>query len=391
MATFALILDKYVKKNGKQSVQLRVTIDRKALPKSTGFEVFAKDWDIKKERVKSSNKNYTALNDSLGRLLEDAERQYASKFATGKNPSTKEIIAATFATHNFYEFVQAKIDVMSGATQVRTKAKYGSWLEGMKEYSPTLTFEEITADFVNGYRDFLKKKGNKHNTITGRLSSFRAMVNAAPVSLRGSAFKETKVGTYRPAQHKVPLTATEITKLWNYQPRTPGEALTRDTFLFSYYAAGMRIGDVIQLRWYDIKDNCIVYYEGKKKHLGARNLYIPLNSYAAELIDRQQPTGTFIFGELKSKTPEQLVKEIDSREATMNNFLFKIAVHADIKKHITSKLARDTFADIANKRTQRNVYGISKAMGHTKIATTEIYLGEDQSAIDELLAIVYQG
>ena len=61
--------------------------------------------------------------------------------------------------------------------------------------------------------------------------------------------------------------------------------------------------------------------------------------------------------------------------ATYNRNLDELAKAAGIDKHLTSYVARHTWASIACKNdVDMNV--ISRALGHTSIKTTQIYIGQ---------------
>jgi integrase len=204
-------------------------------------------------------------------------------------------------------------------------------------------------------------------------------------------FDKFTVGTYE-ASDKEPLSAEDITKLWNYKPVNPSEKLARDTFLFSYYAAGMRSSDVLLLEWDEITPRYIIYTQGKKEHRGGAKLRIPMNSFLDTIIKGYEQGTETIFDVVPARTDKNFLdvkRKIESKQAVINRYLKLIAQKVGITKHIMFKLARTTFADIANKKTNRDIYGIQQSLGHSKISTTEIYLGKDQSAIDELLKKVY--
>lgn len=62
---------------------------------------------------------------------------------------------------------------------------------------------------------------------------------------------------------------------------------------------------------------------------------------------------------------------------------------AGIQKHVTTHVARHTFADLA-RRKGWSVYDISKAMAHSKLRETEVYLANfDHDALDEKLAALF--
>lgn len=390
MATYSFVLSDHKKKNGKQSIRLRVT-SKDVQYHKTGFEVIEKDWDAKKERVKSSHPNSTGINEALTIQLNKAEKAFADYGKEGVVPNAAQIINRAFSSHDFFKILQEYIDQFT-ERQDATRDSYITLKNILTEWYGRLDIEDITVEFLKGFKRKLIADEKKHNTYTKRLSNLRTVFNQAPFKPVENPFDKFNVGTYEKSGSE-PLTVEDIHLLWNYKPTSKSERLARDTFLFSYYAAGMRSSDVLLLEWDEIGPRHIVYSQAKKEHLGGAKLRIPTNSYLDAILkgyDRNTETVFNAVPALRKDNYPIVKKEIESRQATINRYLKLIAQKVGITKHIMFKLARTTFADIANKKSQRDVYGIQQALGHTKISTTEIYLGNDQTAIDELLKKVYK-
>jgi integrase len=380
--TISFVLSDHKKKNGKQTIRLRL-YERSLQYKNTGFEISPSQWDGAKQKVKTNHTNHLAINKALNAMYERIEAVYSSAVANGATLDAKSLLQTAFASHDFYEIAD---EIVKAVPNYRTRKKYISAINKLKEFAPTLEIEQITPEFLKKYKATLK---NRHNTVVNRLSTFRTIYNLSPVKLPVNPFDEFSVGSYKRANVE-PLTADEISLIWNYEPEHKSYELAKDTFLFSFYAAGMRSSDVLTLKWSNIKDRHIVYSQTKKQHQTESILRVPLNSWLEEILARQDKTNKSIFNAIPDHLKgDDMLKKIESVQTTINKLLKLIAQKVGITKHINFKLARTTFADIANKRSNRNIYGIKSAMGHTRVQTTEIYLGEDQSAIDELLKQVY--
>ena len=82
---------------------------------------------------------------------------------------------------------------------------------------------------------------------------------------------------------------------------------------------------------------------------------------------------------------------ISSKTSVYNRYLTTLATKAEISKHISSQTARHTFADLA-RQGNADLYGISKTLGHSSLAVTEMYIkGFDQDSVDEVVKIVNAG
>lgn len=396
MATFKLILSPYEKSNKTHSIDLRVTINRKSKPIPTKFYVKVKEWDAAKERVKAANPNFTQINDALQRKVEDAEKKYAV-LAKKSAPTLQQLVDAIRTPTDFYLVAKAKIEEHRKNGQIGHSDKIESHMGIIKVKYPSLSMENITPDFIRDLKTHLKtttnKKGKKYtrNSITSILSSCRAVYNSTGVKVSDiDPFATVKIGSYVKAGG-VPLEENEIEKLWNYIPSGKWNTIAQKCFLFSYYALGMRPGDVLTLLWDEVGKDYIVKTYNKTEDTTGVMLHIPINDRLRKLLNSFDRKHKTVFGVITATKdePEELDRQMAVALTEITKQLKLIAQKCGITKNIKAKLARTTFGHIANKKTGRNVYGIQQSMGHSKIATTEIYLGDDQTAIDEVAKQVY--
>ena len=107
-----------------------------------------------------------------------------------------------------------------------------------------------------------------------------------------------------------------------------------------------------------------------------RVTYVELNAQASALMgERRKPTdAVFFVGGVKSRK-------------TLNNRLRKWCEAADIHKHITFHCARHTFATMLL-TLDNSIYVVSKLLGHSSVATTQIYAKivdkKRQEAVDSI-------
>ena len=391
MASFELELKDQPNKRGECPVVLRVISNRVIKRKTTGIRVEKKYWDKDKSKIKSSHVNSVEYNSILSDILNKAASSHAVKMKTNMNVSGAEIIKDIFQTHDFKQIIQNKIDSLNSPETFRTQKKYITLKNLVNSFHPSpLDIESIDADFVNGFKKWLIAEGKSHNTVVNRVGSLRSVFNDSGLKLP-SPFDEkaVTVGSWK-ASGDEPLSPDEIKVLWNYKSNIRTECDARDLFLFSFYTAGMRSNDVLLLDWNEVTDTEIIYRPDKVRKTTAIKLTIPLNKYSREILSRYQKGTPTVFNKIKALNGIACLKEVESRQSIINGSLKIIALKTGIGKNLKFKLARTTFAAIANKNSGRNIYGIKQAMGHSKISTTEIYLGNDTSAIGELLKKVYK-
>lgn len=401
MATVEIELRNYKRGNGLQPLVLRVTAGKVVSRKNTGLYIKESEWDANKRRVNRKHPHWARLNDALDVLVKEAESFKADAIRDRQPVNPAEVNAKVFATTDFYEAVDKKIASFS-EDQGNSADKYRKMVRHLKNFAPTLLVEEITPAFLSKFKIYLETKGKEvkdqagtkrvglaHNTIVTTLSCVRAVINT--LDLKGAnPFDKSTVGTWRKGKSEG-LDIDDIRRLRTYIPSGRWDSLAKDTFLFSFYAAGMRSGDVLDLAWSEIKKDRIIYDQGKKKNAEDEDISVPLNDVTREILSRYDRSTPTVFNLTKTPGGGRLaVNERKQIQAEINRFLKIIAQRVGITKSIQFKLARKSFATIANEMSQyAKVYSIQQAMGHSKISTTEIYLGNDNKAIDELCRVVY--
>ena len=135
---------------------------------------------------------------------------------------------------------------------------------------------------------------------------------------------------------------------------------TRCAYLFMCYC-GLRISDVLRLRWSDIDTQGEPWTIAIRQQKTQAPLYLPLSDKAREFLPAQgdaAPTDA-VFADLPT-------------EPAMNRTLKAWAHRAGIEKAITLHTARHTYATTLLTKGA-DLYTVSKLLGHSEVATTQIY------------------
>ena len=115
-------------------------------------------------------------------------------------------------------------------------------------------------------------------------------------------------------------------------------------------------------------------YENRKKEDADGYVFSFLDGYD---LDRKAPD------------PEAFRRATASQTTAANGVLKEVAHAAGIDKHITTHVARHSFADLARKKGW-GVYDISKALAHSKLRETEVYLASlDHDDLDEKMHALF--
>lgn len=143
------------------------------------------------------------------------------------------------------------------------------------------------------------------------------------------------------------LTIEELQKLID----APCRESTKYAFLFSCFT-GLRLSDIEELTWDMVTNNSIT----KKQVKTGKIIVIPLSDNAKRFLPERGNERVFNLS-----TKSTIGKDID-----------KWIKKAGIDKHITFHCARHTFATLTL-TYGADLYTVSKLLGHTNIATTQIY------------------
>jgi len=182
----------------------------------------------------------------------------------------------------------------------------------------------------------------------------------------------------------------------------------RNYFLFSFYCAGIRAGDFVQLRWGNITSEGRLIYSMGKNHKEkdiilvnqAREILskyynddVQQSDYIFPLIDKKAPFVHAVSQEekdtLSPQLKEKLTNTISAKNALINKELKEIAKLAKIEKNISFHISRHSFAKVAKSRNIDN-NSLRVLLAHSNISQTETYMGGfDTSINDKALEAIF--
>lgn len=183
----------------------------------------------------------------------------------------------------------------------------------------------------------------------------------------------------------------------------------RNYFFFSFYCAGIRAGDLIQLRWCNITtDNRLQYQMGKnhktrdlklvQQALDILELYktgnVKPNDYIFPLLDDSEQWSKYVTQEQKDVMPSALKKRmyevIGSKNALINKELDKIRKLAGLEKRVSFHISRHSFAKAAKDAGIDNLE-VKALLAHTNLSTTQKYMGDfDTEQNDAALDTIFK-
>ena len=405
MITLKIELGGKPKKDGTFAVYLRITHNRKLKRVSLGFSILKQHHNAngnadKQNWIRTTHPTYRQLNT---KILDAVSQAHQAETQLKGNATGKAIAKAMRKEETPDSFVRYMDEFLARLAdgEYNTEKGYRASIGKFKRYLADcevadLPFDGLTGELVGEYRGWMKKKlKNGVNTVAKDLSRLRAIINDAVRNNR-MPYQQNPFLVIRLSYQKgdmVRLTQAELNRLVGLQ-LTAGSLIwhVRNTDLFSFYCAGIRCGDLLSLQWKNLLEGRLLYSMGKTD--SDMNIKLPAqaNEILAHYRKPKQNPGHFIFPFLDNSldySQKWLLKQrISAKNALLNQYLAKLSELADIRK-ITFHTARHTFGDLGRKKT-KDVYAISKALGHSSIKITQAYLSSfDTDSVDEAMENIY--
>lgn len=416
-------------KDGTHPIMIRITQNRKCTYKATGHSVVTDAWDedegkVYEKKPRISKRHEGQLNSSK---LKEIKIRYSSALVLSNAKQINSVIADTIAEINtinnklkanderldvsnikkqinpnkdvdrnasFKAFAIEKQEKLLKAGAFNTYKRYKMIIHKLSEYKKKrdIKYSDIELEFLEDYENHLNSEGYMTNTIHNHFKTIRAIYYAAikeriiPSENNPFFIFKLKMDS---STKKEKLTIEELLSIEKLKLEE-GSLIwdCRNCFLFSFYCAGIRVSDLLQLKWENITSNGRIEYKMKKTSTEKSVALLPKALEILKHYKKPSNKGTdFIFPMLNSSVnltiPRNLHNQISSKTALINKYLKKIALLADIEKPLSTHIARHSFSDIARKRGA-NIYDISKMLGHSSIKITEAYLSSlDMDSQDE--------
>lgn len=401
--------------DGTHPILIRITANRKARYMATGYSVKPENWDdennclytIRTNKLsgKKALSNAKAINSDIEYKLNDVIRaKQQVSLADGsqtsqhiKDKATKKYNAST----DFLVYAKKSVDHLIERNKLSTAKNHLSVLRRIEKHidKQTLLFDELTAEFLRQYQSALIKENKKTSTINFHLKTvrailYKAMNEATPLIDRDkNPFLQIKMKNV--ATEKETLSSEEVAKIKRTKLKSPEQQKlidVRNYYLFSFNNAGIRIGDLIQLKNINVINGRLHYEMGKTGHFKS----IKLNSESLEIIKYYKKRGAkqegFLFpildNDIDYSDQQFLRKQLDAKASDINYNLKKLATACKLNKRLHFHSSRHSFANIARKK-KADLYSISKALGHKSLKVTEMYLASfDEQSLDETMEMV---
>jgi integrase/recombinase XerD len=397
MATVKVLLkqDK-AKVNGEAPVYLRITKGRKSKYVSLQLYVLPSLWDSDSGRVKRGYPNSVRVNRFIAQKEADAHGisvDLESKDASVSTKVIKEVLSGK-TSMSFFGYAESYLRSLELSAKTGTLDKAKAVISKIRAYQgkSDLPLDEITVFWLRGYDMHLRGElGNCNNTVHSNLKVLRRILNKAIeedlLPFEKNPFHKFKLKWVKPT--KTYLTEDEVLRIESVDIN-PSHRLChhRDMFIFSCYTGGLRVSDMLFLKWRNFDGERLVLSSEKTDE----QLSILVPTKAKAILERYRtdssnPEGYIFpcFDEEKDCTdPKVKFRLKSSQTAYYNKNLKIIADLADIDKTVTTHTARHTWATRALRKGLRMEH-VSKLMGHQSIKTTQVYAKIVNSDLDKAM------
>lgn len=293
------------------------------------------------------------------------------------------------ALTDLFQIGKTRVDQLRSEGSVYTARRYGSILSMLCDYESgrALPLNRITPSYLRAYESHLVgTRGNRPSTVASKMRALKALFSIAVRDglIAGDDNPFRGVAVREPKSTKVKLSLGDIVALTEVDLHRPQLELARDAFLFSFYCAGIRFGDICRLRPSNVRKGRLEWAMGKVDR-GHGVMLVPAAEAILERHAESSRVSGFLFPflvETDLRTPDAERRAIGARNSAVNRALKEIAVRAGVYPDLSFHVGRHTFADYA-RREGIDIYTISKMLGHTEIAITQRYLkGFDEEAVD---------
>ena len=383
-STFSILYWIYTQRadqNNCSNIYARITVNSKKVNISLKQKVNVDLWNSQRQKVKGNGQVSRMINLYLDEVKSEIVQCYRD-LKSEIRVVTPQLIKARYLgedikIHSLKDIIKYHNEKMASKLcsktlcHYRTSQKYVlAYIED--EYQTTDRYlRDLDYAFVLGFENFLRSYRPKHyqvkignNAVMKHIQRLRKMVTLA---YHIEWIERDPFVKFKPKLEKAErefLTYIELEAIENLQPTIERLAVVKDLFVFSCYT-GISYADIMKLT----PDNIRLGIDGNRWIMANRNktgtpFKIPLLSKAEILILKYQ-------NHPRTTHSGRLMPSLSNQR--LNSYLKEIADVCGIKKNLTFHMARHTFATTVTLSNGVPIETVSKLLGHTKLATTQIY------------------
>ena len=382
---------------GYVPIYAKVTINGERLGIALNHKVKPLNWIAKSELVKLNAKNSKEINEAI-EAMKSRIYQAHSLLLSSKNILNAENLrvqlfgVASARIPTLLEIVKQhndKFEKMVGIKYSQGSLKnYKTSLRFLTEFIPTynkrrdIQLKDVNYKFAEAFFTYLTTvKTCKQNGANKHIQRLKTILNYA---IKLEYIQRNALDSFSlefAPVHKVALTIAEINSIQSLSIQRETLSNVRDVFLLQCYT-GLSFGDIKRLSINDIhRISETEYWIKMSREKTKIGFSVPLLPQAMLILLKY----------LEAVAPNKPLLPVLSNQK-MNEYLKLLQELAGISKNLTTHLARHTFATTITLGNGVPIETVSRMLGHTKLATTQMYakvldkkIGEDMEKLTHIL------
>ncbi|MEP2057498.1 MAG: site-specific integrase [Maribacter litoralis] len=393
-STLFYLKDERRDKNGKAGLYLRITIDGRRTSISLSRKIHPSKWDSRMNKLKGKSVEAEELNRFMAtfrhkvnkiqhHLIEEGHsftvHDVKEKYL-GKDRRHKMLIQL-FDEHNQQMKKLVGIEFALG-----TWKRYFTTRNHLAEYvkleycKNDIFVKDVDLKFIKGLEYFLKvTKACNHNSALKYVNNFKKIVRIAVANdwLAKDPFYNYKV-QFKAVERGF-LTKDKLQAIIDKKIEGERLGVVRDMFVLCCYT-GLAYVDVQTLTLDEIYQNEEGGYFIKSKRSKTNTGFtIPLLPKAMDIIEK--------YKDHPKVVNKNFVIPVLSNQKS-NAYLKEIADRCNIKKNLTTHLARHTFATTVTLTNGVPIETVGKMLGHKNLRTTQHYAKIIDSKVEKDMAVL---
>ncbi len=383
-------------KNNQTRIYVRITVNGKRANISLKYNADIRTWDANRQKAKGNSEAARTLNQYLDQVHSQIVQLYQDLKFKGQL-ITSELVKAEYlgesdnskTLQNLLEYHTQKTEKTLAIGTIRnfevTQGYVNRYLNNVLN-TPDIYLKELNYKFICDFANFLHcywpkghPKAMSNNTVMKHIQRFRKI---ATLGYHLEWMDRDPFVRWKPIYEKRErpyLTDNELSNIETYYFPIARLERVRDLFIFSCYT-GIAYIDIMNLT----NDNILKGIDGNDWIFTNRQktkspVKVPLLRKAQELLHKYQ-------NHPMTQVTETLFPVITNEK--VNFYLKEIAEAVGLKKNLTFHMARHTFATTVTLSNGVPIETVSKLLGHSKIASTQVYARVIERKISEDMQVL---
>ena len=369
-------------KNNQAEIYARITVDGKRVNISLKRKVNVDHWNSSKKRVNGSNAKTKQINSYMDEVYAQLFQIYQDLKFKGELITAQIIKAYYTGEHSdqgktlrdIMTYHSSKIENTLAPGTIRnfgiTENYIFKFLNTVKK-TPNIYLKQLNYEFLTDFEIYLSNllpaghpKALSHNTVMKHIQRFRKIITLAYHMewIEKDPFVRWKM-TFEKTDREF-LSDVELKQLEQKVFISDRLDRVRDLFVFSCYT-GISYVDIMNLT----SNHMVLGIDGgnwimTKRQKTNSTIKVPLLPQALDIITKYKDHPM-------TAVTESLLPVLSNEK--LNCYLKEVANFVGIHKNLTFHMARHTFATTVTLSNGVPIETVSKLLGHSKIATTQIY------------------